>query len=152
MKTSKIWSSKHQATFSFKKTILKSLFCIFPSHESSLMVSEVCICLFPLTPVMTAEDPWDTNNREKNSRKKDLMMKSRLCAAMPSRVKIKDAEAVGPCCMCMRDRPQRQMASKLMCWGLAEVYKPSPPFKKHIVTHSHQHHLTEGTKKDQGKL
>lgn len=84
---------------------------------------------------MTADDPWDTNNREKSRRKTDLMMKGCLCAPAPSRLKIKDAEA-GPCCMCARGRPQRQMASKLMCWGLAKVYKASPPFKKVIVSHT----------------
>lgn len=120
--------------------------------ESFLMPRQLRACLLPLTPVMTAEDPWDTNNREKSSRQKDLMMKSCLCAPVPSRVESKDAEAVRRCCMRIRDRPQRQVASGFMCWGQAEVYKPSPPFKN-SVTHSHQHHLTEATKKnDQGKL
>lgn len=35
----------------------------------------------PLTPVMTADEPPDTSNREKRSREEDLMMKS--CAGTP---------------------------------------------------------------------
>lgn len=106
-----------------KKTIWRAsnLFCIFRYMPITN--------LSPLTPVMTAEDPWDTNNREKSRRKKDLMMKSCLCAPVPSWLKRKDTEAVRPRCMCMRDRLQRQVASKLLCWALVEVYKPSPPFK-----------------------
>lgn len=54
-----------------------------------------------------------------------------LCwCSCTSRLKSQDVEAVGPYCMCMRDSPQRQMAFKLMCWGLVAVYKPNPPFKK----------------------
>lgn len=89
---------------------------------------------------MTADDPWDTNNRDKSSRKKDLMMKSRLCAPVTFEMKNKDAVAVGPCCICLCDSLHGQMASKVVCWGLAEFYKPSLPFKKLTVTHPHQPH------------
>ena len=104
------------------------------------------MCLLPLTPVMTAEDPLETNNREKSSTQKDFMMRGCVCAPMPSTVKSKVAESVGLCRMCIRDRPQRRVASKLVCRGLAEIYKPSPPFKN-SVSHSHQHHLSEATHK-----
>lgn len=154
-----MFAIKTITTFSLMKiTIWKANTSSAYSHhtKSFPMPREVSNCLRPLTPVMTAEDPWDTNNREKRSRKKDLMMKSCRCAPVPSGVKSKDCEAVGPCCMCLRDRPQWQVASKLMCWGLAEFYKPSPPFRN-SVTHSHQLRLTGATKKkkkekDQGKL
>lgn len=96
----------------------------------------MCTCSAALTPVITAEDPWDTNNSEKSSKKKDLMMKRCLCVPVPARVTSKDAEADGPSCMCIRHGLQSQVASKLVCWGLALVYKPSPPFRN-SVTHSH---------------
>lgn len=121
--------------YSLKKQVLAY------SHHTPV----ISTCLLSLTPVMTADDPCDTNNKVKSSRKKDLMMKSCLCAPVSSRVKSKDSEAVGPSCMCIRDRQQRQVAFKLMCLGLAEVYKPSPPFRN-SVTHSHQNHLTRATK------
>lgn len=63
-------------------------------------------------------------------------MKRCLCVPVPARVTSKDAEADGPSCMCIRHRLQSQVASKFVCWGLALVYKPSPPFRN-SVTHSH---------------
>lgn len=128
--------------FSFSE---KSSPCSVCCHhaESCPSPCQVSTCLLSLTPVMTAEEPLDTSNREKSSKKKDLMIKSCRCAPVPSRVNSKDAEADGPCSMSLRNRPQRQVASKLMCWGLAEVYKPSPPFRNSVMTHSHQHRLAE---------
>lgn len=119
--------------------------------ESFPLPCEVSTCSLPLTPVMTAEDPWDTSNREKSIRKKDLMIKSCLCAPVPSRVKSEDAEADGPCWMCICERLQRRVASKLLCFeGLAEVYKPSLPFRN-SVTHSYQHCLAVATQKRKKK-
>lgn len=89
---------------------------------------------------MTADDPGDTNIRDRSSRKKDLMMKRGLCAPVTFKMKNKDAVTVGPCSICLCVSLRGQMASKVMCWGLAEVYKPSQPFKKLTVTHPHQPH------------
>lgn len=52
---------------------------------------------------MTAEDPWDTNSREKSRRKKDLMMKSCLSVSAPVsfRVRGKDGDAVRCMCICV---------------------------------------------------